>query len=293
MLNSKYSTNKPLDSSKYEMSQFTFEKIRTEIYNLTGIYYTDNKKYLLESRIQRRLDHLNLKTFEEYIDLIGSFSGREELNKLFDAITINETYFFRAEFQFEAFENILIPELLDKAPSYNKVIRIWSAASSSGEEAYTIAMIIDHKLKNKYPNVKFEIVASDINETVVKAAQKGDYKDYAVRNIPKEYMDKYFTKSGTTYSISPMIKSMVSFKKINLYDNFAVKQIGKTDLIWCCNVLIYFDIPSKQKVVKSLYDSLNDIGYLFIGYSESLHGINNDFKLIHLPKAMAYKKEKT
>lgn len=290
MLNNINKTTINRDASNFEMSESTFENIRSDIYKLTGIYYTDNKKYLLESRIQRRLDNLNINTFEDYHILINSFKGRDELNKLFDAITINETYFFRAEYQFEAFEKILIPEFLQNSPSYNKVIRIWSAASSSGEEAYTIAMIIDHKLKAKYPNVKFEIVASDINETVLAAAKKGEYKDYAVRNIPKDYMDKYFIKNGLSYNISDKIKSMVTFKKTNLYDSSSVRMIGKVDIIWCCNVLIYFDIPSKQKVIASLYDLLNDPGYLFIGYSESLHGINNDFKLIHLPKAMAYKK---
>jgi chemotaxis protein methyltransferase CheR len=272
------------------MSQDTFDRIRGDLYKLTGIYYTDNKKYLLESRIQRRIDELQLKSFEEYHRLINTPNGRDELNKLFDAITINETYFFRAEPQFEAFEKILIPEILKKNPLTVKKIRIWSAASSSGEEAYTIAMIIDHKLKRLYPNVSFEIVASDINETVIRSAKEGAYKDYSVRNIPDDYMAKYFTKKGQLYYISDTIKKMVEFKKVNLYDAFSVKSVGKLDLIWCCNVLIYFDIPSKQKVVKALYDNLQDDGYLFIGYSESLHGITNDFKLIHLPRSMAYKK---
>lgn len=277
-------------SSSYEMSLNTFEKIRADLYKLTGIYYTDNKKYLLESRIQRRLDSLKIDTFEEYHQLINSFNGRQELNKLFDAITINETYFFRAEYQFEAFENVLAPELINNQPSFNKTVRIWSAACSSGEEPYTISMIIDHKLKPKFPNVKFEVVASDINESVIQAARKGEYKEYAVRNIPNDYMRKYFTKKGNVYFISDRIKSMVDFKKINLYDPSSVRLAGKTDLIWCCNVLIYFDIPSKQKVVASLHDSLKNAGYLYIGYSESLHGISSDFRLVHLPKAMAYKK---
>ncbi|MDC1067926.1 protein-glutamate O-methyltransferase CheR [Candidatus Kapabacteria bacterium] len=276
--------------SSFQMSSTTFEAIRGDLYKLTGIYYTDNKKYLLESRIQRRIDELKLSSFEDYHKLINSFNGRDELNKLFDAITINETYFFRAEFQFEAFENVLAPEIIKKTASYKKTMRIWSAASSSGEEAYTIAMIIDYKLKSRFPDVNFEIIASDINETVIESAKKGEYKDYAIRNIPPDYMRKYFTKKGSLYTISDKIKKMVEFKKINLYDPISVRKAGRIDIAWCCNVLIYFDIPSKQKVVKSLYEAINSNGYLFIGYSESLHGITNDFKLVHLPKAMAYQK---
>ncbi|MCX6154997.1 MAG: protein-glutamate O-methyltransferase CheR [Candidatus Kapabacteria bacterium] len=274
------------------LSDHTFSKLRDVIYKLCGIYYTDSKKYLLEGRIIKRITALNLNTYEEYISFIQAISGRSELNQLFEAITINETYFFRAQQQFEAFENIVVPEILNSRPSnYRSVFRIWSAASSSGEEAYTLAILVLERLRHKYPNVQFQILASDINNAVLENARKGVYKEYSVRSVPPEYMDKYFTKNGTTYLLKDEVKRMVKFMNINLYDPIAMSTVTGCDVVFCCNVLIYFDLPSKQQVVSHLYKSLNNNGYLFIGYSESLHGVSKAFKLVHLPKSMVYKKE--
>lgn len=277
------------DSSR-TMSQETFELMRETVYKLSGIYYTDQKKYLLESRISKRLAENNIKTFEEYHKLINSINGRSELNQLFEAITINETFFFRADHQFNALEKILIPEILEKKNLTGDKFRIWSAASSTGEEAYTIAIIINEIFKPRYPNIQFEIIASDINNKVLQQARQATYKDYAVRNMPDSLKNKYFTKDGNLWQLDNSIRSMVKFMNINLYDSMKMRAMTSFDIIFCCNVLIYFDLNSKQKVVGHLYDSLNEGGYLFIGYSESLHGVSKAFSLVHLPKAMAYKK---
>jgi chemotaxis protein methyltransferase CheR len=151
-------------------------------------------------------------------------------------------------------------------------------------------MLVNEFLKPKYPHITFQILASDINTAVIESAKKGIFKEYAVRNIPPNLLNKYFKTNGMSYELSPDIRKMVRFANINLYDERAVKTITGVDVIFCANVLIYFDIPSKQKVVQHLYDVLNPEGYLFIGYSESLHGISKAFSLIHLPKALAYKK---
>jgi chemotaxis protein methyltransferase CheR len=284
--------NKAADQKKLILENSTFNELRDVIYKKTGIYYSESKKYLLEGRIAKRIEARRMNSFEEYVSLLKSFNAREEMNKLFEAITINETYFFRAEQQFEAFEKIIVPEILKpKVSQTMPVFRVWSAASSSGEEAYTLALLILEKLKPIYPHVQFQIVASDINNAVLDSARKGIYKDYAVRNIPDNYMRKYFTKSGATYIINNEVKKMVKFINLNLFDQTHMRTMINCDVIFCCNVLIYFDLPSKQQVVSSLYDALNRGGYLFIGYSESLHGVTKAFKLIHLPKAMAYKKE--
>ncbi len=274
------------------LSDSVFRQLRDEIYKLCGIYYTESKKYLLEGRISKRIAYRKMNSYEEYLNYIKSPGSRQEINSLFEVITINETYFFRAEQQFDAFENIILPEILKlKSGIIPSTFRIWSAASSTGEEAYTLAMIVLQKLKPKYPHVNFQILASDINNAVLETARKGIYKEYAVRNVPPEYMTKYFTQSGNTYILSNEVKRMVKFMKVNLYDPVEMKAFSNCNVIFCCNVLIYFDIPSKQQVVAHLYNALQKNGYLFIGYSESLHGISKAFKLIHLPKAMAYKKE--
>ncbi len=284
---------RPDKRKKLEMSVGAFKELRDIIYKLSGIYYTESKKYLLESRIAKRILQLNLLNYDDYVKLLKSIEGADELNKLFEAITINETYFFRAEQQFEAFENVVVPEIIEKKLRQNPAptFRIWSAASSTGEEPYTLAIIVNERLKPKYPNVQFQIMGSDISKKALNTAEQGVYKQYAIRNIPDNYMRKYFKKDSTYYILSDNIKRMVKFAYQNLYDSKTMRAMYNCDVIFCANVLIYFDLPSKQKVVSHLYDALNKGGYLFIGYSESLHGVSKAFKLIHLPQAMAYKKE--
>ena len=274
------------------LTDATFIELRDIIYKLSGIYYAEAKKYLLEGRIAKRLLARRLNGFEDYVEFLQSPSGRLELNDLFEAITINETYFFRAEQQFEVFENFVLPEILKlKANMPNPIFRIWSAASSTGEEAYTLAIMINERIKKKYPNVNFQILASDINNAVLESARRGIYRDYSVRNVQKDILDKYFKKEAGSYILSDEIKKMVRFMNINLSDEVAMRSLMGFDVIFCANVLIYFDAQSKQKTVSYLYDSLNKNGYLFIGYSESLHGVSKAFKLIHLPQAMVYKKD--
>ncbi len=276
------------------MTDEEFKIIRDEIYKLTGIYYADNKKYLLEGRLLKRLSANNLDDFRSYLKLLKSSSNSEELHKLFDAITINETYFFRAEQQFEALIDVVAPEIIEKKlkVSPNPFFRVWSAACSSGEEPYTIAMMMKERLSKKYPTAQFQIVGSDINREVLEKAKRGIYKEYSVKNVPSLYMDKYFKKQANgLYALSDDIKRLVKFAPINLYKKEEVRKMANVDVIFCANVLIYFDPPSKERVVSNLYDALNRGGYLFIGYSESLHGVSKAFKLVHLPKCMAYKKE--
>ena len=302
LFNFKFQKNSPTLSDKDNeelrqsknlvMTDEVFNKLRDVIYNICGIYFTDSKKYLLEGRVQNRIVAKNLNSYLEYINLLTSISGRDELNELFDAITINETYFFRAEQQFEIFEKNLIPEII-KAKKTSKIVSIWSAASSSGEEAYTLALIIKERLQPLYRDITFKIYATDISPQIVEQAKAGLYREYAIRNIPPNLLQKYFTKVGTNYQISDDIKKMGQFNLIDLYDSIAMRRMINIDIIFCWKVLIYFDMASKQKVVSQLYDALTPGGYFFIGYSESLHGISKSFKLVHYPKVMVYQKEGT
>jgi chemotaxis protein methyltransferase CheR len=278
-------------TSGVKMSDDTFRLIREFIYQQTGIYFQDNKKYLLEGRLGKRLQVLNLGTFEEYLQLIKYGTRRsEELKFFYDAITINETFFFRNEPQFEAFEKTLVPSILAGKPGRYK-LRVWSAASSSGEEAHTIAMLFLERLKPKYPALELEVVGTDINSTVLETARKGVYRDYSVRNMPKMYLDKYFKAEDGRFTVRDDVRRLVRFEHLNLYDQIRMRQMGTYDIVFCCNVLIYFDSPSKIQVVSNLYDALNRGGFLFIGYAESLHGISTAFKLENFPKTVAYKKE--
>lgn len=276
-----------------KLSDKTFADWRQFIYDMTGIYFQDNKKYLLESRLLKRITFLKLDSFEKYLDYLKFDIQREkELKYLYEVITINETFFFRSQPQLDALVTSVIPDLMESKNKMNKSkIRIWSAASSSGEEAYSVAMTLNELVKPKYPFLTFEIVGTDINYQVIETATKGIYKEYAIRNTPPYYLKKYFKQNGNSWEIDSKIKDMVNFKLMNLFDDNAMRTMSTFDVVFCANVLIYFDTKSKIKVVSKLYDSLIKDGYLFIGYSETLHGISKAFKLISYPKTIGYKKE--
>jgi len=275
------------------LSDKTFENWRRYIYDICGIYFQDNKKYLLESRLQKRIGFLGLDSFDAYLDFIKYNPNRQsELRYLYEAITINETFFFRNQPQLDALVTSVIPEISNSSTKFNKnKIRIWSAASSSGEEAYSIAIVLTELIKPKYPNLEFEIIGTDINQAMIESAKKGQYREYSIRNTPPFYLKKYFRNYGSTYELDQVIRNMVSFKVLNLYDDVSMKSMLNFDVIYCANVLIYFDVKSKIKVVSHLYNSLYKGGYLFIGYSETLHGISKAFKLVSYPKTIGYKKE--
>lgn len=275
------------------MSPKMYEIWRKYIYESCGIYFQDNKKYLLESRLQKRINFLGLGSFEDYFNYVNdAIKGASEKKYLYEAITINETFFFRNQPQFDAMINNIFPDLIQrKRAAGQKKIRIWSAASSSGEEAYTIAILIRDIVKPKYPDFEFEIVGTDINTAVVETAKKGLYKEYSIRQTPPYYLKKYFHRVENGFQLSNEVMGLANFKIMNLYDDYAMKSMFNFDLVMCANVLIYFDFESKVKVVSKLYDALNAGGYLFIGYSETLHGISKAFKLVSFPKTIGYKKE--
>ncbi len=272
------------------LSDETFVELRNYIYDNSGLFFGESHKYLLEGRIAKRMRFLEIDTFEQYVRALKSVDNREELSFLFEAVTINETFFFRNEHQFDAFENVVVSEI-SKNKTDDKILRVWSAASSSGEEAYTIAMIFIEKIKPKYPDLQIQIIGSDINNSALEVARKGVYQEFSMRNIPNNYKKKYFLQQGNYYYISDEVKRMVRFINLNLYDEVQVRNIRNCDIVFCCNVMIYFDLPAKQAVLNYIYNALNSGGYLFIGYSESLHGVSKLFKLNHLPKALGYKKE--
>jgi chemotaxis protein methyltransferase CheR len=284
---------KPPMTQGVKMSDEAFRVLREFIYQQTGIYFQDNKKYLLEGRIGKRIQLLGLTTYEDYLQLLKYGTRRtEEMRHFYDAITINETFFFRNEPQFEAFEQTLVPAILARRGSLTRQkLRVWSAASSSGEEAHTIAMLYLEKLRTKYQGLELEVVGTDISTAVLETARKGVYREYSIRNMPKQYLEKYFTVEDVRYLVRDEVKRLVRFDNMNLYDQTRMRQMTGFDVIFCCNVLIYFDTQSKIQVVSNLYNALNRGGYLFIGYAESLHGISTAFKLENFPKTVAYKKE--
>ena len=271
---------------KIPLSDTTFKNIRDYIYEKSGIYISDTKKYLIENRLSRLLQEKALNSFEEYFKLIKFNTNGNELTRLFDAVTTNETYFFRESHQITTLVDQVLPKMFG-SNKFSKQLKFWSAACSTGEEPYTISMMLMDKMLT--PN-NFQIHASDISEGVLASAKKAVYNSYSVRNIPDNCLEKYFTPAGQNFNLNTKIKSTVNFSKINLIENRNFKSIKGMDVIFCRNVLIYFDTKAKQKVVSNLYDSLNPGGYLIIGSSESLHNITRAFRPTVINKVILYQK---
>ena len=273
------------------LSTDTFSQLRELIYDNTGIAFSESKRYLLENRLKVRLEDCGCSNYEEYYYLLKYDPRRQnELTKLYNTITTNETSFFRDAIQINAFYEDVLPIVLkENEKRGNKSLKIWSAACSTGEEPYTIAMQICNK---KIPQVgwRAEVSASDISDEVIEAARRGVYGKNSVRNAPPEYLSQYFIPRGDNYEVKPEIRKMVSFCNINLIDGMMTKKMRDMDVVFCRNVLIYFDDKAKKTVISNLHDSLRPGGYLFIGYSESLHKISKSFKLRHFNKALVYQK---
>ena len=275
------------------LSDKDFEMFRDYIYNHCGIYFHTSKKYFLESRITRRMELTGITNNQEYFKFATTGRGcNDELKHLMDEITTNETCFFRNIPQLNAIEKQLLPEIVNaKAKIGFKKLKIWSAASSSGEEAYTLSMVLLEKRNSLLKDWIIEIVGTDINETVIAQAKEGVFNSYSVRNTPEMYLKKYFTEDPKgVYSLSPEVKKLVTFSQLNLYDDSKMIFMKSFDIIFCANALIYFDLASKTKVVQHFYNNLQPYGYFFIGQSESLHGVNDKFKTVHFPGGFAYKK---
>lgn len=273
----------------------TFRKLRDLIYQKSGIFFTESKLYLLEHRLSHRLRELGLDDFEGYYQYLQStFRQEEELRKLYNLITINETYFFRFEKQLEAFIKRILPSTMKvKEAKGLKKIRIWSAASSSGEELYSLAILLKEHLNSSLSSWSFELLGTDISQKILDAARQGIYGRNAFRGrVSETHLKKFFIPLGNgKYQIRDDLRKMVKFDYLNLNDIPRIRRLRGTDFIFCRNVLIYFTAEAKKKVVNAFYDILNHGGYLLLGEAESLHGVTSAFKVEHYPGAFVYRKE--
>ena len=273
------------------LSDEIFYKLKNLIYDISGIYFNEQKKYLLETRLSRRLSILDLPNFEDYYNYLKySPKRKSEIKELLNSVTTNETSFFRDLPQLDVFIDVL--KQIVPAPSINpnKKIRIWSAGCSTGEEPYTIAIMI----KEKFPfsNVKFDIIGSDISEKVLDSAKRGVYNSYTLRNASENIIAKYFNKiDDDSFALKDEIKHMTGFYNVNLVDAKEVKNLDIFDIVLCRNVIIYFDDESKKMAISNIYESLKIGGHLFLGHSESLHFISTSFKLVGFGKTPLYRKE--
>ena len=276
-----------------KISDAEFAQLRDFIYAQSGIYVADNRKYLVENRLAARIKELNLKSFAEYHAYLQYDAGRrQELNRLFEVITTNETSFYRNPPQLKVFQDMVLKDVLDKLrAARQKRLRIWSAGCSTGEEPYTIAIILHEVLRTELPAWDIRITANDLSEAVLAQAKEGVYTDYSLRTTPKEIVPRYFTPDGPNFRIKPEVKRLVSFGQINLSDRMMLKRVERSHIVFCRNVIIYFDDEMKKNVITAFYDNLLPGGQLLIGHSESLHNISRAFRPKHYPGAIIYGKE--
>jgi chemotaxis protein methyltransferase CheR len=265
-----------------------FRLLRDQIYKRSGMWFSDSSKYLLQKRLSPRAKELNFDSFQKYFYFLQYDPRAEsEFDQIYDLVTTNETYFFREPAQLAAFIEEIVPDILSQKSV--KKIRIWSAGCSSGEEPYSIAILLQEA--GYYDRAAFEIFASDINQAVLAKARKGQYRENAFRATDVAIRDRNFTKDADgSWRIKDEVRNRVSFGRLNLYDEARVSLLGHLDVIFCRNVIIYFDDSSKRVVVNNFYNRLTESGYLLLGHSESLISLSTQFKLRHLKNDMVYQK---
>jgi chemotaxis protein methyltransferase CheR len=252
-----------------------FARFRALIYKESGISLTEQKRTLLASRLSRRLRELDLASFSDYYAKVTEDPTREEFTRMLDLISTNKTDFFREPKHFAFLRERIIPEL-----ERTKCIRIWSSACSSGEEPYTIAMTLFDTVRNP-AEWEFKILASDLSTRVLAKAATGIYDEERVRDVPPDVIRRHFLRgrgeSEGLLKVKPHLAGMIQFRRLNLMDeHFPIKT--SLDLIFCRNVMIYFDRPTQETLVNKFHRYLKPGGYLFIGHSESLQWVRHPFK---------------
>lgn len=274
----------------HSMSDDEFYLIRDCIYAYCGIHFDLNSKYILEKRLYHRLSDLNLPTFFDYYYYLKFSTNKElELNDIMDVLTTNETYFFRESFQLKAFTDEIIPELIRrKVACGNRSLKVWSAGCSTGEEPYTIAMLL-----STIPEIKgwdIKIFGTDISHKVLKQARRAVYGKSSLRATEESALQSFFHLQDDGYKVNDSIREIVTISHLNLFDTHRLAMLGKVDIIFCRNVIIYFDLAAKKRVIESFHSALCDGGYLLLGHSESLMNITTQFSLRHFKNDMVYQR---
>lgn len=265
-----------------------FRLLREMIYEISGIYFSDDSKFIMESRLQQSVKRKQFDNFRDYYYFLKYDQKRdEERASLIDILTIHETYFFRESRQLQTFSQEILPELAQREGK-NKRLRIWSAGCSTGEEPYTLSMLI---LENPlFHDWVIEIYASDISQNVLQNARRGIYQPTSFRSMDPYYQKKYFTKESTGFKISDRVKKNVTFLHLNLNDRGRWVWLPTVDAIFCRNVIIYFDLAVKKRVIEGFHEKLKEGGYLLLGHSESLMNLSTHYVLKHFKNDLVYQK---
>jgi chemotaxis protein methyltransferase CheR len=287
------------------LTETELKLLQTLVYQECGMYFDDRRTPFLQDRLARRLKECHLDSFYSYYRLLISQQGKQELSALLENLTVNETSFFRNKAQLDLFQKDVLEDLFERKQERRDFsLRIWSAGCSTGQEAYTLAMQVAdglsyQRLRHPQPMAtvlpkplvpapwRVEILASDINYSVLRAAQEGSYSERQMSGVDYGYRLRYFNKLGDRYALKEMVKELVHFDFHNLKTEYLPQ---RNDVIFCRNVMMYFDEAEQKRLVEKFYRCLNPHGYLFVGHAESLLGITDKFRMLHRNNGTAYQR---
>lgn len=279
--------------SSREVTQDNYRRFSQFLEKETGIMLGDSKQYLVRSRLVSFLHDYENSTVNNIIEM--AISGRDRLlkQKVIDAMTTNETLWFRDSYPYKLLEHTILPAIIENLPRYNRPLRIWSSACSTGQEAYSIAMTL-FEYQDKNPKALpggFEIIATDISSRVLEVGKAGEYDSISIgRGLPPHLQKKYFTThDNNCVSALPKLRNTVKFKQLNLLDSY--RGLGTFDVVFCRNVLIYFSAENKQKILQQIAASLIPNGSLLLGASESVATVAELFSMVKAPQGLYYKKK--
>lgn len=265
-----------------------FEKFREFFYRKTGIQFESSKRYFVDKRLLDRIEATDSGSFRNYFIMLRFEASGEELQHLTNLMTVNETYFFREEYQFQCLVRSILPDIISRKKD-SKPIRIWAIPSSSGEEPYSIAIyLLEYWAGINHWDV--EIISSDIDTHILGMARRGFYSKRSVQNLPENLLSKYFTPKLDGYQISDDLKEAVEFTRVNLSDRADTRAYRDFDVIFCRNLLIYFDDVSRKAAAETFYDAMKPGGFICLGHSESMSRFSSLYKVRKFPEAIIYQK---
>ena len=275
------------------------------VYQECGMHFDERRTQFLQDRLQRRLKECRVDSFYSYYSLLVSHEGKDELSRLLENLTVNETSFFRNKAQMELFHKFVLEDILRRKQARRDYsLRIWSAGCSTGQEPYTLAMLVAdglgyYNLRNPLPCQtrlpkplipppwRVEITASDISYSVLRTGQQGIYTEAQMSGVDYSYRLRYFDKVGDHYAVKKALKEQVHFDFHNLKTEYLPQ---RNDVIFCRNVMMYFDQAEQKRLIDKFYRCLNPEGYLFVGHAESLLGMTEKFQMVHRNSGTAYQR---
>lgn len=275
-------------SPESPLSEADFERIRELVYAKTGMRFDTSKRAYVEKRVAERLRATEERTMAQYLVRLRFDGTGKEMQELVNLLTVNETYFFREDYQLKCLTNSLLPELIQSGA--RKTLRIWSLPCATGEEAYTLAL----QLLERFPQVddyEIEIIGSDIDTRVLEAAERGLYSERSLQYVSAALRQRYFEqRASDSWQVCSGLRDSVSFVRCNIVDRLQMMKMGAFDVVFCRNLLIYFDDVSRRSAVENIYEALTPGGFVCLGHSESMSRISGIFKVRKFEDGIVYQR---